>query len=252
MSDQKTVVRTHFDRYASGWHDRLQDHPFLIRFLGVKELVVSVPSTTVVDVGCGTGDYCQLFTPSNYVGLDISPSMIDECRRLYPAYRFDVADGDSLTLPDLHADLVLDIAVIEYYDDPLPHMKEMNRVLQVGGTLIVAVPNATNVTRGVNVAYNRFVRRVKRALGRPPEATRDKDPRIAHRNKTVAQMRALGAATGFDLVRWNYVNVMVLPEAHRLIGQLNRRISFAISRRTSWRWLSRYCATITICQMTKR
>jgi ubiquinone/menaquinone biosynthesis C-methylase UbiE len=250
LDSHKDVVRRHFDGYAGKWHERLNDHPFRSRFDVVSRLVAPLKKDVVLDIGCGTGDYCQLFSPdqTDYLGIDLAPEMVRRCQELYPHFRFLVGDGDSVSAPDNSSDIVLDIAVIEYYEDPMPHMRELARVTKPGGYVVCAVPNGSNVTKGWNTAWGRVVRALK---GERRDVASTKDPRVQHRFKTPSDMKALANLTGLEMVDWQFANVMLVPEVHGLAGRFNRALSGGISGRSSWRWLSGWSATILICLMRK-
>ncbi len=96
MRTHKDLIRTHFDSYAPTWHDRLTNHVYAMRYRAVERMVAHQPVGSALDVGCGTGDFVQLFDPARtrYLGIDISANMIAECRRLFPSHEFRVADGD--------------------------------------------------------------------------------------------------------------------------------------------------------------
>ena len=136
QTTHKDLIRTHFDSYAPSWHDRLANHVYAMRYRAVERMVASLPVGSVLDVGCGTGDFVQLFDTSRtrYLGIDISANMIAECRRLFPSHTFKVADGDSIDAANASVDLVLSIGVLEYLEDPVSHLKELVRVTKPGGT----------------------------------------------------------------------------------------------------------------------
>jgi SAM-dependent methyltransferase len=46
----------------------------------------------VLDLGCGTGDLLAELEPSHGVGIDISPAMIEQAKRLHPHLQFSVGD----------------------------------------------------------------------------------------------------------------------------------------------------------------
>ncbi len=53
------------------------------------------PPKFLLDVGCGIGNliaFTPLATKDNYLGIDISPPMIERARALHPDYCFEVAD----------------------------------------------------------------------------------------------------------------------------------------------------------------
>lgn len=263
MADQtsgkgvKDTISHHFDEYAANWHERLQDHPFAVRYRQIEAFAKRLNPKTVVDVGCGTGDYCRMFDPGRYIGFDLSPEMIKRCRILHPGYKFEVGDGDVLNLPDNYAELVLDIAVIEYYQDPMPHIRELSRVTKRGGYLIIAVPNGSNVTQalhrkigGILTGIKQLLLPNKRGATTVGPGTK-KDVRIKHRARTVQALRALGSATGFTLLDWKYVNLLLVPQFAGFITAVNIAISQRLSGRRGWRWLSSRSGTILICLMRR-
>jgi SAM-dependent methyltransferase len=54
----------------------------------------------VLDLGCGTGDLLAELEPSHGIGIDISPSMIDQAKRLNPHLTFRVGDIEDMTVID--------------------------------------------------------------------------------------------------------------------------------------------------------
>lgn len=57
-----------------------------------------VGSRSVVDVGCGKGEeVSDLFTPSQYTGVDCSPELVSLAKRANPGYHFIVGDGRDLS-----------------------------------------------------------------------------------------------------------------------------------------------------------
>jgi SAM-dependent methyltransferase len=94
-------VRDSYDRVAAGYvamgAGELGDRPWLRAVLGAFAETVSGP---VLDVGCGPG-----FATAHLAGLgvdvagvDLSPGMVAQARRLHPGLRFDVASATELDL----------------------------------------------------------------------------------------------------------------------------------------------------------
>jgi len=52
----------------------------------------------VLDVGCGTGDYCGRLASQEYetVGIDLDPWMVERARRRYPASEFHVLGAEEI------------------------------------------------------------------------------------------------------------------------------------------------------------
>ncbi|MFQ3662239.1 MAG: methyltransferase domain-containing protein [Chloroflexaceae bacterium] len=98
----------------------------------------------VLDFGCGVGRLTRAFHARfhEYVGLDISDSLIAKARALHahlPRARFAVSVGDRLHLPDERFDLVYCWGVLQHVPDRavvLRLLSEFVRVLRQDGLLI--------------------------------------------------------------------------------------------------------------------
>ncbi len=260
MSDEK-VIKKHFHDYAATWHHRLKWYPYSARYQAVKQRVEALAPASVVDVGCGTGDYCRIFDQdrTDYIGIDLSAEMIKEARHLYPGYDFRVGDGKSIDLPDGDRDLALGVALLEYYNDPTPYLRELHRIVKPGGTVIVTVPNGSNRTRALDKAFGRFAesalgRLLKRLTGRNLRPTRSAPMRtsVLHKRFTVAELEVFARPVGLHLVDYGYVNVRLFPEIVPLVHWLNVTVSKATEDRSAWRRLTRVTATIIIAQLERR
>jgi ubiquinone/menaquinone biosynthesis C-methylase UbiE len=73
-----------------------------VRFQVLREVGL-VPGCTVMDVGCGFGDFFGYLLEQNlevsYLGIDINTELIDIARRKYPRAEFRVADLQTDELP---------------------------------------------------------------------------------------------------------------------------------------------------------
>ena len=96
----------------------------------LEEFAGDVRGKRVVDVGCGTGRWISRF---GGVGLDISHEMLERC----PGR---VVQGDARALPfrDASADLVLCTLMLGYVWPVSNVMRELRRVVRVGGRVIAA------------------------------------------------------------------------------------------------------------------
>jgi ubiquinone/menaquinone biosynthesis C-methylase UbiE len=263
QTTHKDLIRTHFDSYAPTWHDRLTNHVYAMRYRAVERMVTSLPVTSVLDVGCGTGDFVQLFDPSRtrYLGVDISANMIAECRRLFPAHEFKVTDGDSIDAPDASVDLVLSIGVLEYLHDPVSHLKELIRVAKPHGHIIVTVPNGSNRSRQLDRPIRALLdsgpgKRLRRALRRPSQIrpaqrTVVKDSRIRHRQMTVDELQEIARANGLALVDHSHVSLYFASELVPGSASLNDALSRALSDRPYAKWLQKLTALVLVVKLEK-
>ena len=259
----KDLIRTHFDSYAPTWHDRLANHVYAMRYRAVERMVTNVKAGSVLDVGCGTGDFVQLFDTSRtrYLGIDISENMIAECRRLFPGREFRVADGDAIDAPDASVDLVLSIGVLEYLKDPVSHLKELSRVTKPGGHIIVTVPNGSNRSRQadrpfralIDSAPGKWLRRVLRrpSLTEPAGRAVVKDPSIRHRHMTVDELRHIGTSNTLTVVDHSHVSLYLASELIPGAAALNDAVSRALSDRAVAKWLQRLTALVLVAKLQK-
>ena len=93
-------------------------------------------SGSILDVGCGIGDFVQLTSGS--VGADINMYNVEYCKKKsIPAVIFF---NNHLPFNDEHFDSVIFDNVIEHIYDSSEVIEESLRVLRKGGRLVLGVP----------------------------------------------------------------------------------------------------------------
>jgi len=108
---------------------------------------LSFPGTTVVDVGCGTGELVRWLVRqgATVTGVD-NPSMLARAQAQPPAgaERYLAGGGETLPLPDRHADLLIYAASLHHV--PAERLREAiaesARVLRPGGQAAFVEPVA--------------------------------------------------------------------------------------------------------------
>lgn len=97
----------------------------------------------VLDFGCGDGVFSLLCFGKKKidVGLDQNPQEI-KLAQYYQAYKeATVGVGKAIPYPDMYFQTVITNSVLEHIEGDLqPTLKELNRVLKKGGTLLLTVP----------------------------------------------------------------------------------------------------------------
>jgi ubiquinone/menaquinone biosynthesis C-methylase UbiE len=102
----------------------------------------------VLDVGCGAGDDLRQLaelvgSSGRAVGLDSSETMLQQARSRCAGMPVEYHLGDAAQLP--FADGTFDACradrVFQHLDDPLQAMKELVRVVRVGGRVVVSDPD---------------------------------------------------------------------------------------------------------------
>lgn len=131
-------LRRQFDRLAAGWEARLGPEALLPLDAALDRL--PSPPRRVLDLGTGTGKAARLvakrFPQAEVVGVDLSPAMIEEARKVMPAelsgrVRFEVADASRLPFEDGAFDLVVLLNMIPFFG-------ELARVTEPGGRVAAA------------------------------------------------------------------------------------------------------------------
>ena len=96
---------------------------------------VDGPVRRALDVGTGTGagvlEIAKRFHGAEVVGLDVSPAMLEEARRIAPGVEFVEGDASSLPFGDGEFDLVA-------HANMIPFLDETARVLRPGGWTVHA------------------------------------------------------------------------------------------------------------------
>jgi ubiquinone/menaquinone biosynthesis C-methylase UbiE len=125
-------MRRNFDKLAPEWDVTRVSPERLVAITAALE-ALDAPARAL-DVGTGTGAVARRISdrwPSAEVtGVDVSPGMIEEARRLGPE-RYDVGDASALPYEDAAFDLVTLNNMIPFFD-------ELARVTAPGGYVAIA------------------------------------------------------------------------------------------------------------------
>ena len=127
------TMRRQFDRLAPVWDSTRVDPEKLAPLQAALESLPDPPAR-VLDVGTGTGVAARLvaslFPDADVTGVDTSPGMIEEARRLSTGQQYDVADAAKLPFGDASFDLVT-------LNNMIPFFNEIARVTAPGGTVAI-------------------------------------------------------------------------------------------------------------------
>ncbi|HWF44356.1 MAG TPA: class I SAM-dependent methyltransferase [Candidatus Kapabacteria bacterium] len=119
---------------------------------------------TYLDVGCGNGAQTVLFAKhfDRWMGIDVEEDRLNAFRQELARGDYEAAkkshdilryDGDRIPLEDSTVDVLTCIEVIEHTRSDKRTIAELLRVLKVGGTAIITVPNKWWIfeTHGANL-----------------------------------------------------------------------------------------------------
>jgi predicted TPR repeat methyltransferase len=159
----QAYVQTLFDQYARRFESSLVDE---LGYRGPKLLFGAVLSVRAaarkpalfkraIDLGCGTGLAASAFARSvdHFIGVDLSPRMIERSRATGLYAELDVADmlQGLRARPDGSADLILAADAMVYVAELAPVLAEAARVLAPGGLL--AFTTETHDGEGVVIGH---------------------------------------------------------------------------------------------------
>jgi ubiquinone/menaquinone biosynthesis C-methylase UbiE len=146
MSDSVTkAIRESYDRVAEEYARRLFDellHKPLDRELLDRFTKRVRNRGGVCDMGCGPGQVARYLKDAGVAafGLDLSPAMLEQARKLNPDIAFRQGNMLALDLPDGSlAGIAAFYAIVNLPKESLPTVfAEMQRVLVPGGLLLLA------------------------------------------------------------------------------------------------------------------
>jgi predicted TPR repeat methyltransferase len=147
----QAYLRALFDQYAPKFETALVDDlgyrgpALLFKAVLAARLAVRKPAffKRAIDLGCGTGLAATAFAREvdHFIGIDLSPRMIERARATGLYAELEVADmvQGLRDKPDASAELVLAADAAVYLSDLTPLLREVKRVLVTGGLLAFTV-----------------------------------------------------------------------------------------------------------------
>jgi len=150
IEDRALKTRQFFNAIAEDW-DAL-NREVLGDFDLAAAVCAALPAKcgVAVDLGCGTGavlDRMRLHNVRELIGVDGSPRMLELARRRFAASGEDgggearlslrIGELEHLPLRDGEAAFACINLVLHHLSEPLPALKEIRRILQPGGLLLV-------------------------------------------------------------------------------------------------------------------
>ena len=182
-------VRTYFDAHAQDWSDSYQ------RIRSANDLVLGErlrlaleltadgePAADVLDAGCGAGPLTIELARrgARVVGVDISPRMIDLCRRSLDAagiardaVTLRCGDVREMDLATASFDFVFALGFLQYQHDEHEALCRLRELLRPGGSLVISGP----IRRRLGNVFGLWdhVRSLRRRLSRATRSATHKE-----------------------------------------------------------------------------
>ena len=130
------------DQFASQVHGRYR-HNMRLRYDYVLSRIGPLDGKTVIDVGCGDGQWSALLCSRfavKLIGIDYNELRLDRYRRRLPAAEALLGTCAKIPVESGAADLVMCHQVLEHLGDPAAALIEARRVLKPNGMLLVFIP----------------------------------------------------------------------------------------------------------------
>ncbi|MFZ9737752.1 MAG: glycosyltransferase [Prochlorotrichaceae cyanobacterium] len=125
--DLHHTLRQHFDTLAPSWDRWKRRNRYYHDDLKKLAQFFIPPQSTVLEIGCGTGDLLAAVQPSRGIGVDFSPKMIEQAQAKYPHLVFYCGIAEQLTLEVLTPPQPLDYIVIS---ETLGSLVDIQQTLQ--------------------------------------------------------------------------------------------------------------------------
>ncbi len=135
MSHQESYRNNQaYAEFLAGW-----DANFYAKY--TDALLPAKPGAKVLDVGCGVGQVVARLTEAGAeaYGVDVSEPNIDRARKF--SERCQVYDGKKLPFAEGSFNRVGALNVLEHVEEPEAFIRELSRVLEPGGKIVLSSPN---------------------------------------------------------------------------------------------------------------
>lgn len=118
---------------------------------------------SLLDLGCGPGVFSRLLAEKGFkvYGVDYSGEMIKVAKERSEGKGIDFQAGDAYNLPfkEKSFDAVICLGIFQNLEDPNKALKEINRVLKIGGAAVITTLNAFSLAQLVRDEYSGLVKR---------------------------------------------------------------------------------------------
>lgn len=206
------AVQKHFDDYAKrgAWQDFYKESSdkrnvaFELRILKCVDFLEKLQPQTVLDTGCGSGNFIKAIPDSvrEYRGIDFSNEMITSAIKQFGATKgkrdssldvsFEQADI-LLYNPDKKFDFIIASGLTEYFEEIEPVFEKFYELTKLGGVVAVQTPN----------------RNFFRWKGHKKIFSQKKG--FAHHRLAFDELDSLAENAGFKKLDGAFVNHLIIP-----------------------------------------
>jgi SAM-dependent methyltransferase len=96
--------------------------------------------SSIIEIGCGTGELLSALQPARGLGIDISPDMVSIARSEFPHLQFEVGDVEDLQVFEKFDYIVL-VETIGHFDDIQAALSELHKVCKQDSRIVIVYYN---------------------------------------------------------------------------------------------------------------
>jgi SAM-dependent methyltransferase len=140
LSDNKTKVSSGMDRQAPSRGKWMKKNRYYYQDLE-KLLKYNIPAqSSVLEIGCGTGQMLHAIDPKRGLGIDISPEMIRYARQNFQYLDFREMDAENIELEDRFEFIIIS-DTIGYFEDIQKAFNELHKISDGDTRIIITYHN---------------------------------------------------------------------------------------------------------------
>ena len=111
-----------------------------------KKFLLNSKKGKILDVACGTGRLFPFYGKREIYGIDISKDMLKIAKKKFPGAKLVVSDAEKIPFKPNYFPVVITSKFIVHTPNYEKVIKEMNRVVQPGGSIIIDFPNKRSLS----------------------------------------------------------------------------------------------------------
>ncbi len=140
LTPHKLTVQEHFDRLAPEMDRWRRKSWYYHRELERFFRSVIPPGSSVLEVGCGTGELLAAVQPRNGVGVDLSPRMVERAREKFPGITWLLGDAETLDLGE-RFDYIILSDLLGHLEDIWTAFQRLNSVSRPDTRVVITYYN---------------------------------------------------------------------------------------------------------------
>ena len=145
MSRYESTSEAHFDSIAKDYDHYKKKNRYYYNTIKkiLKKLITEPRNSSILEVGCGTGDILHSLKPGTGLGVDASIKMVSQAKKKYGGEKnlsFLVGRAEELELESIY-DYIVMVDLLEHLDDVGKTLTSLNKIANHKTKIIIITPN---------------------------------------------------------------------------------------------------------------